>query len=147
MPSVGEVWKHLDFYTDGETGELLPKYLLILAIRPDGDIVHRLLTSRFYNRSDKLACDHNGDRPGYFLGVLQPAGDLNKKTWLDLRELSEDYDALQFAKLSNGLILTHVHTILPEVLCPALSCAAYAPDTTRRQKDYIMNARATLGCK
>lgn len=146
MPAVGEVWKHLDFYTDGETGELLPKYLLILAIRPDGDIVHRLLTSRPYNRVEDPACSHDEDRPGYFLGVLQPAGELGKKTWLDLRELSEDYDKREFDKCIKNTILTCVHSIPVDILCLALGCAAYAPDTTRKQKDYIMNARAVLGC-
>jgi hypothetical protein len=146
VPAVGEVWKHLDFYTNGETGELLPKYLLILAIRPDGDIVHRLLTSRPYNRVEDPACSHDEDRPGYFLGVLQPAGELGKKTWLDLRELSEDYDKREFDQCIKNTILTRVHTIPVDILCPALGCAAYAPDTTRKQKDYIMNARAVLGC-
>ena len=146
MPAVGEVWKHLDFYTDGETGEPLPKYLLILAIRPDGDIVHRLLTSRPYNRLEDPACSHDEDRPGYYFGVLQPLGELRKKTWLDLRELSDDYDKRDFDTFTKNAVLTLVHAIPVASLCPALSCAAYAPDTTRKQKDYIMNARAALKC-
>jgi hypothetical protein len=146
VPAVGEVWKHRDFYTDRDTGELLPKYLLVLAIRPDGDVVHRLLTSRPYNRVEDSACSHDDDRPGYFLGVLQPGGDLRLKTWLDLRELSDDYDKRDFDNFVASAKLTHAHTIPPEIMCLAMNCAARAPDTTRNQKDHIMRARDSLGC-
>ena len=73
-------------------------------------------------------------------------GELGKKTWVDLRELSEDYDKREFDKCIKNTILTCVHSIPVDILCLALGCAAYAPDTTRKQKDYIMNARAVLGC-
>lgn len=145
MPSVGEVWSHKDFYTDGSTGELLTKFLLVLAIRPDGDIVYRLLTSREYNRTRAPACLHDGDRPGFYLGIPQPAGMLNKDTWLDLRE-EEDFDAKKFSDFTAAGILQQVHVIDAAHLCPALACAAYAQDTTKSQKNHIMAAREALRC-
>ena len=146
MPSVGEVWKHLNFYTDGETGELLPKYLLVLSVRANGDVVYRLLTSREYNRVRDPACYHDGDRPGYFLGIPQPNGSLNLPTWLDLREIEDDYDARDFASAIQRADLVPVCTIAHGILCPALHCAAYAQDTTRSQKDQIMLSRQALNC-
>lgn len=50
MPAVGEIWRHAQFYPDPDTGELLPKFLLVLAVRGDGDVVYRLLTSRAHGR-------------------------------------------------------------------------------------------------
>lgn len=146
MPVVGEVWAHRNFYTDGETGELLTKYLLVLAVRADGDIIYRLLTSRAYNRVPEPTCVQSGDRPGYFLSVPQPTGQLNRPTWLDLREIEDDYDAAVFDRLKNDETLQQIHAIPPAELCHALLCAAYAQDTTRAQKNHIMNARAAMGC-
>jgi len=145
MPTVGDVWSHKDFYVDSATGEFLTKYLLVLAVRPDGDIVYRLLTSREYNRTKAPTCHHEGDRPGFYLSIPQPTGLLNKETWLDLRE-EEDFDAKKFSDFAAASILQQVHMISIEQLCPALRCAAYAQDTTRSQKNHIMAARAALSC-
>jgi hypothetical protein len=146
MPASGEVWSHPNFYVDGATGESLTKYLLVLAVRPDGDIVYRLLTSRDYNRVIAPACVQSGDRPGYYLGVPQPGGTLKRPTWLDLREVESDYDSADFKRLSQTGVLRMIHAVPLELLCPALSCAAYAQDTTKAQKGHIMQSRASLGC-
>ncbi|WP_139174719.1 hypothetical protein [Janthinobacterium lividum] len=143
MPALGEVWKHSHFYRDANTGEMLPKYLLILAVRPDGDLVYRLLTSQAHQRPHAPACDKDGVHPGYYLGTPMPMGVLCKPTWLDLREI-EDFDARDFALLTKQNVLTLVHTFHKSILYPALECAAYAPDTTPRQSKYIMTARGTL---
>jgi hypothetical protein len=119
---------------------------LVLAVRADGDIVYRLLTSREYHRVREPACVQSGDRPGYFMGIPQPVGALNRATWLDLREVEDDYDSVEFRKLEKASVLEKVHTVPLDVLCPALSCAAYAQDTTRAQKNCIMQSRASLGC-
>lgn len=145
MVAVGEVWKHVDFYTDSDTAELLPKYLLILAVHANKDITYRLLTSRPYNRVAVPACDHNEDRPGYYIGVPQPNPPLNKETWVDLRE-TDDFDALDFQKKVDNSVLTRVYNLDPAILCPTMSCAAYAQDTTKAQKNHIMQARQALGC-
>jgi hypothetical protein len=146
MVSVGEVWEHLGFYADKETGDPLTKYLLVLAIRPDGDIVFRLLTSQEYNRPNDPACIKSGDRPGFFLGIPQPGGKLWKNTWLDLREIEDDFDALTFERRVNQKQIILTHRFSDAVMCTALSCAAYAEDTTRNQTKHIMNARAALKC-
>lgn len=146
MPAPGEVWRHAAFYADANTGAPLTKHLLVLAIRPDRDIVYRLLTSQQYHRTSSPACCHDGDRPGYYLGIPQPGGILWKETWLDLRELEEDYDALAFSKLAATGQLSHIHTFSSAELCPALLRAAYAQDTTSAQKRHIMKTRADLKC-
>src|SRR5471030_2826969 len=112
---MGDVWKHSQFYKDATTGELLPKYLLILAVRPDGDLVYRLLTSQAHQRPQAPACDKDGIHPGYFLGTPTPAGALCKPTWLDLREI-EDFDARDFEALTKKNILTLI-TAFQQRLC------------------------------
>lgn len=146
MPAVGEVWEHAGFYTDKATGAPLTKHLLVLAIRPDGDIVFRLLTSQVYNRPTNPACIQDGDRPGYFLAIPQPGGKLWKDTWLDLREMEDDFDSLIFERRVQQQQLGLVHKFSDQVMCSALACAAYADDTTKKQKQHIMDARALLNC-
>lgn len=146
MPAVGEVWRHARYYTDLETGEMLPKYLLVLALLPDRDIVYRLLTSRAHGRPEAPPCYHGHPLPGYYLGTPQPAGSpLGKPTWLDLRECA-DFDARDFATLEAGGTLTRVHQFAAATMCDAVSCAANAPDTTRRQASALYGTRALLQC-
>jgi hypothetical protein len=96
MLNIGDVWRHSDYYKDKDTGKPLPKYLLVLSVRTDGDIVYRLLTSRQNSRPTDPVCYHGTPYPGYYLGIPMPSGLLNSETWLDLRELSEDFDSLDF---------------------------------------------------
>jgi len=144
MPAVGEVWLHPSFY-HAPDGKPLPKYLAILAVRPDGDLVFKLLTSQAHQRPQDPSCDKDGVHPGYYLGVPMPTGVLNRPTWLDLRE-TEDFDAKDFHDMVTAKYLTLVHVLPPQILCPALACAAYAPDTTGRQSKSIMTSRALLRC-
>ena len=146
MPAVGEIWRHAHFYPDPDTGELLPKFLLVLAVRGDGDVVYRLLTSRAHGRPTIPPCNHNPPYPSFFLGVITPGGQLPLDTWLDLREVEDDYDALEFAEDAGKGVLTFVDNLPLHVLCAALACAAYAPDTLKRQKNSIMDAKQALGC-
>lgn len=147
MPVVGEIWRHASFYTDQDTGESLPKFLLVLAMHGNGDVVYRLLTSRPHGRPTAPPCNHNAPYPSHFLGILTPEGPLHLNTWLDLREVEDDFDALEFARGIRNQILALVYKLPIELLCPALACAAYAPDTSKRQKNSIMNARQALGCR
>ena len=146
MPAVGEIWRHARFYPDPDTGELLPKFLLVLAVRGDGDIVYRLLTSRAHGRPTIPPCNHNPPYPSFFLGVITPGGPLPLDTWLDLREIEDDYDAREFADDVDAGVFTFVERLPLPVLCATLACAAYAPDTLKRQKNSIMNAKQALGC-
>ena len=146
MPTVGEFWRHAHFYPDPDTGELLPKFLLVLAVRSDGDVVYRLLTSRARGRPMIPPCNHNPPYPSFFLGVITPGGQLLLDTWLDLREVEDDYDALEFAEDVGNGALTFVDNLPLNVLCAVLACAAYAPDTLKRQKNSIMDAKQALGC-
>lgn len=145
MAAVGDVWKHRNFYTDRETGELLPKYLLILAVHANGDITYRLLTSREYNRVTAPACVQEGDRPGYYIGIPMSVAPLNLPTWLDLRE-TDDFDGKSFQAKVTASVLTLMFTLDTVILCPAMACASYAQDTTKAQKNHIMTARQTLSC-
>lgn len=146
MPVVGEIWRHARFYPDPDTGELLPKFLLVLAVRGDEDVVYRLLTSRAHGRPMIPPCNHNPPYPSFFLGVITPGGQLPLDTWLDLREIEDDYDAREFADDVDVGVLTFVERLPLPVLCAALACAAYAPDTLKRQKNSIMDAKQALGC-
>ncbi len=85
MPArIGHVYRDSAFYVEPQTGELKPKYFLVLAAPERGDIVVRLLTSRYAGmRPENPACFHGDPYPGFFLGVL--GGELGAKSWLDLR--------------------------------------------------------------
>lgn len=90
MPNPGEIWLDREYYPDSETGEFLSKFLLILGVRADGDVVYKLLTSRAHGRPQEPVCYHGDPYPGYFLGILD-CPQLPLDTWVDLRE-SEEYD-------------------------------------------------------
>ena len=146
MPAVGEVWKHENFYTDPHTGRPLPKYLVVLAVHPlSKDITYKLLTSRERDHVKVPACMQDGDRPGFYIGIPLPLPPLDLETWVDLRE-AEDFDDVDFQKKVGNGVLTHIFNLDPARLCPALSCAAYAQDTTKAQKNQIMAAKEKLGC-
>lgn len=147
MPAPGDVWSHSSFYRAPETGELLRKFLLVLAVHADGDVVYRLLTSRQHGRPTSPACFHGTPYPGFFLGVPMVGGLIGSATWLDLREMEDDFDDIEFQQLIADGTLTLVHRILGPLFCSALSCAANAQDTTRRQRNAILDTRQTLNCQ
>lgn len=67
---VGRIYRDAHFYVDPETGQLKPKYFLVLAAPSDGDIVIRLLTSRYSGlRPETPPCSHGDPYPGFFLGI------------------------------------------------------------------------------
>ena len=126
-----------DFYVDVATGQLLPKYLLILAhARRSGDIVWRLLTSRAHGRPETPACYHGDPYPGFYLGVILPEEGLDKKTWLDLRPL-DDGDLVDVrADLASGK-LRYICELGGALLRPACLCVAAADDTSTEQEASI----------
>lgn len=147
MPTPGDVWSHASFYRHDETNEPLRKFLLILALRADGDVVYRLLTSRQHGRPTNPTCFHGAPYPGFYLGVPMVGGLIGCETWLDLREMEDDFDAVHFRQLAVAGVLTLVHTMLGREFCSSLSCAANAQDTTKRQRNAILDARQSLNCQ
>lgn len=138
MPRVGEVWLDNDFFGDGTKR----KYLLILAVAA-GDVTFRLLTSQQKGRPEVPPCHHGDPFAGFYVGAL--GGPLTKPTWLDLDD-TDDMDDLKFGHLVGTGKLSRVMDISPQLLCPALRCAANAPDTSRRQRARILDSVQTLGC-
>lgn len=138
---VGEIYRHSAFYPDPRTGELLPKYLVILARLAGGDLVARLLTSRAHGRPERPPCFHRDPYPGYYLGVL--GGSLGAKSWVDLRPF-RDLDGIDFRRDLHAGTLTLAQTVPANELRPMLACAAAADDTTRLQEEAIRDALARL---
>jgi hypothetical protein len=131
---VGDIFRHAEFYADSATGELLPKYLVILAQTPGGDIVARLLTSKAQGRPENPRCFHGHPYPAYYLGVL--GGALGAKSWVDLRRLP-DFDEKDFQRQVRAVVLTYTSSVPAEHLRLLLECAAAADDTTQLQERAI----------
>ena len=98
----GEIYKHAQFYPNAETGELLPKFFLVLALTPADDIVARLLTSRPHGRRETPPCSHGDPYPSYYIGVI--GAPLDKKSWLDLRKFDDLDSATINGNTKRGLV-------------------------------------------
>lgn len=129
-PSVGQIYRHAQFYIDTRTGETRPKFMLILATPAGGDVVVRLLTSRHAGlRREVPPCSHDDPYAGFFLGVL--GGELAVKSWLDLRH-HVDLDPWDFDREVRQGVLQFLMALPDAVMRPALQCAAAADDTDAR---------------
>lgn len=137
----GAIYRHSRFYRDEATGELLPKYLVLLAALPGGDVVFRLLTSRQHGRREHPPCYHGDPYPGFYLGVL--GNPLPQKSWLDLRGI-EDFESGEFRSELAEKILEPVTRLSGAVLRAAMECAAAATDTTYAQEQAIRDQLACL---
>lgn len=141
MIAVGGIFHHEAFYADPDSGELLGKYLLLLALPRGNDIVFRVLTSRHASHRPP-GCHHGDPYPGFALGV--PGGELSKLTWVDLRA-QDDYDIDVFrGRFGRGLI-RRVMQLDAGPLRAAMACAAAADDTSNHQARCIRDAMAELG--
>lgn len=138
----GQIYRHAQFYKNRD-GKWDPKFLLILAWAPGGDIVFRLLTSRAHGRPEHPPCYHGDPYPGFYLGHL--GGSLSAKSWLDLR-IREDYDVDAFAADMADKHLAYEMTLPTETMCAALDCAANAEDTTTQQASRMRDQRAATNC-
>lgn len=150
MPGVqvnlapGTVLHHSRFYLDTGTNEYRPKFLVLLAPMRGGDWVVRLLTSQHADvRPEQPPCHHGDPYPGFYLGVLDPANGLGKKSWLDLRGL-EDVDVADMSRALDARILTVATSLPADLLKPMLACAAGADDTTRAQEQALRDQLAVL---
>ncbi|TXG79842.1 MAG: hypothetical protein E6R11_02000 [Rhodocyclaceae bacterium] len=143
MPArIGHIYRDDAFYADPSTGELKQKYFLVLAAPRRGDVVARLLTSRYANlRPENPPCFHGDPYPGYYLGVLgEPLG---AKSWLDLRPL-DDLDRWDFARHEERGRLHEIMALPAAQLRDAMECTAGADDTTRAQEQLIRDELAAL---
>lgn len=138
----GQIFHHGRYYLD-DGGVWKAKFLLVLALTTDGDIVFRLLTSRQHGRPKVPPCYHGDPYPGLYLGHLGDS--LTADSWLDLRR-QDDYDRLDFAEDRDSGNLKPVMALPADLLCQALECAANADDTTRQQERVMRDQRATLNC-
>lgn len=137
---VGCVYHHDAFYSDRDTGELLGKYLVILALPTGGDVVFRVLTSR-HAHTRPPGCHHGSPYPGFAIGV--PGGELDRPTWVDLRE-QDDYDTDVFRGRIARQLIRPVLQVDPATLRELLTCAAGADGTTRHQGRHIQDAMAAV---
>jgi hypothetical protein len=133
----GELYRHEAFYRSAETGRLEPKYLVILATLPSGDLVARLLTSRAHGRPEQPPCFHGRPYPSFFLGAL------SSNSWVDLRHL-DDFDEFEFRRRLKSERIVSTASLDKKMLVQLLDCAAAADDTTRLQERAIRDALAKL---
>jgi hypothetical protein len=139
----GTILRHARFYTDKASGVLKPKFLLVLAATRSGDVVIRLLTSQQHGRPEQPPCYHGLPYPSFYLGVIDPALGLGKKSWLDLRGL-DDADGDGLGKAMNDGVVTVVMALDEATIRGALECAAAADDTTQAQAKAIRDQLAAL---
>lgn len=137
----GELYRHDAFYRSPETGRLEPKYLVLLAALPSGDLVARLLTSRPHGRPEQPPCFHGRPYSSFFLGVV--GGPLSSKSWVDLR-YHDDFDEFEFQRRLKSNRIVAITSLVKEVLVQLLDCASAAEDTTRLQERAIRDALAKL---
>jgi hypothetical protein len=137
----GEIYRHAAFYAEPNTGELLPKYLLILAVPHGDDIVARLLTSRAHGRPEHPPCYHGLPYDGFFLGV--PGEPLTEKTWVDLRPFN-DIDPIEFRRRESEGIVAFTCALPVATVCAVIECVAASEDTTLRQERHLRDTLATL---
>lgn len=72
------LWRDEQYYRNTETGQYMPKYVLILAISTDADdALGAVLTSKSNGLSEHPACDFDSPRAGYFGYARWPADAAN----------------------------------------------------------------------
>ena len=136
----GEIYRDNAFYIS-PAGELKPKYLLVLAAPAGRDVVVRLLTSRQHGRPEEPPCFHGDPYAGFYLGV--PGGELNRKTWVDLRAL-QDLDPIACRGRQEKGLMVRVMQLNAGTTARAIECVAGAQDTTREQESLLRDVLALL---
>jgi hypothetical protein len=139
------LWCDSRYYLDRDTGEYKSKYVLMLAVSPDGDdALSAVLTSRANGLREDPACDPGPPRAGYYLGV--PEAGLHKPTWVDFSSTA-DQDAFAFKKLIACGRITAEPLVLPAaVFCGVLRCLSQSEDINKRQHKWLAATIAELGC-
>lgn len=139
------LWCDTRYYLDQDTGEYKSKYVLILAVGPNGDdALSAVLTSKAHGLREEPACDSGPPRAGYYLGV--PGEGLHKPTWVDFSSAT-DQDAFAFKKLVAAGRITPEALVLPaNVFCGVLRCLGQSEDINNRQHKWLASTIAALGC-
>ncbi|MDP2326332.1 MAG: hypothetical protein Q8N51_20220 [Gammaproteobacteria bacterium] len=138
---IGTIYRHAAMYADPDTGELLPKFFVVLAETEGRDFVVRLLTSRAHGRPEMPPCYHGNPYPSFYLGML--GGPLTAKSWVDLRGF-DDLDAVEVSRLIQTGVISEAGMLPNETLTELLECVAGAEDTTRLQERAIRDCLAGM---
>ena len=136
----GDIYRDNAFYV-APTGELKRKFLLVLAAPVKRDVVIRLLTSRPHGRPENPPCFHGAPYAGYFLGV--PGGELNQKTWVDLRPQG-DLDVIACRGQEEKGLMERTLVLDEVITASVIECVAGADDTTREQENLLRDALAAM---
>lgn len=140
----GQIWRDDCYYLDSTTGECRPKYVLILAIAQDGDLLAAAFTSKSHGLSESPQCSIGPPRAGYFVG--QPGGVLVRPTWLDFSSV-QDVDAPDFRRWRQQNRINLLPRPLPRALfCGVLRCLLGWDDLTGRQARLVGDLAAAVGC-
>lgn len=143
-PVPGQIWRDDCYYLDPETGECQPKYLLVLVVGRDGDLVTAVFTSKSHGLPEDPACCHGPPRAGYFVG--SPGGVLTRPTWVDFNSL-QDVDWYDFQLWQRQGRVNLLPRPLPQDLfCGVLRCLLGFDDITGRQARALGDLVALLRC-
>jgi hypothetical protein len=143
-PEPGHIWRDNCYYLEPQTGACKPKYVLVLAVAADGDLVTAVLTSRPNGLTDTPACCLGPPRAGYYVGA--PGGVLTRPTWTDFNSL-QDVDKADFVRWCRQGRLSQIPRGLPaSAFCGALRCLLGFDDLTKRQGRLLGSVIEGLGC-
>jgi hypothetical protein len=139
------LWRDERYYLNRETGEYMPKFVLILATSPDGDdAFSAVLTSKSNGLREEPACDPGPPRAGYYLGV--PGGNLTLPTWVDFSNI-QTQDSLAFKKrIQEGRIAPAPLVLGAGLFCGVLRCLSRSEDITQRQHKWLAHTIEASGC-
>lgn len=143
-PRPAQIWRDDCYYLDRSSGQGKPKYLLIIALHADGDVVTAVFTSKSHGLLESPACSHGPPRAGYFVGT--PGGVLTKPTWVDFSSL-QDVDSHDFRRWQGQQRVSLLPRALSATLfCGVLRCLQGHQDTTGRQQRLIGDLIGAVGC-
>jgi hypothetical protein len=143
--SPGQIWRDACYYFHAETGECMPKYLLVLAVDATrGESITAVFTSKPHGLPTDPPCWQRAPRAGFYVGI--PGGSLQKETWVDFSSIR----ALDDADLANHIAqgrTTLLQLQLPQLqFCSVLRCARGIDDLTIRHDRVIGDLIAHLNC-
>ena len=141
---VNTLWRDEQYYRNTETGQYMPKYVLILAISTDADdALGAVLTSKSNGLSEHPACDFGPPRAGYFLGT--PGGPLTLPTWVDFSSI-QDQESLSFKRrIASGRLRQVDVWLHADLFCKVLRCLSQSEDLSRRQHKWLADTLQKLG--
>lgn len=140
------LWRDAGYYLNAETGEFMPKFVLVLAVSGDADdAIGAVFTSKANGLREDPACDPGPPRAGYFIGT--PGGeDLPVPTWIDFSSV-RDYEAYKFrSHIASGRVTPHGYALPPPAFCSVLRCLSRSEDLNKRQHRWLGDTIQTLAC-